>query len=161
MEFDPKNACCFTGHRPERLDAPEEKVIKWLEEQIRKAYNEGYRVFISGMQRGVDIWAAEIVLKMKKEGLHVQLIAACAFKGMENQWEKDWIKRYKKILSDADYEVYVAGHPSRRAFFARNEWMVDNSARLIAVFTGAPGGTKATIAYAKRNHREVVNMLRN
>ncbi len=30
MEIDPKNACCFTGHRPERLTAPEEKVIEWF-----------------------------------------------------------------------------------------------------------------------------------
>ena len=80
---------------------------------------------------------------------------------MENKWEEEWIKRYKNILSEADDIVYVAGFPGRNAFFARNEWMVDNSGRLIAVFTGAPGGTKMTIAYAKRNHREIVNMGSN
>ncbi len=148
MEFDISHTCCFTGHRPERLDMPEKDVINWLDEQIHKAVEDGYKVFISGMQRGVDIWAAEIVLNMKKEGSPVQLVAACAFKGMENRWEDDWKKRYHAILSSSDDIVYVGNHPSRSAFFMRNRWMVDRSAKLIAVYTGAPGGTKETINYA-------------
>ena len=73
MEIDIKHACSFTGHRPERLEMSEDKVIAWLEEQIRKAVSDGYTDFITGMQRGVDIWAGEIVLKLRKEGLPVKL----------------------------------------------------------------------------------------
>ena len=32
----------------------------------------------------------------------------------------------------------------------RNEWMVDRSSLLIAAYTGASGGTRNTIEYAKR-----------
>ncbi len=35
-------------------------------------------------------------------------------------------------------------------------WMVDHSSKVIGVYTGAPGGTKETIEYAKKNGREVV-----
>ncbi len=42
MEFDIKYACCFTGHRPERLDMAETEVIAWLDEQIHKAVEDGY-----------------------------------------------------------------------------------------------------------------------
>lgn len=45
---DKRRTCCFTGHRPERLDLPEDKVIKWLEEQIDRAIADGYTDFISG-----------------------------------------------------------------------------------------------------------------
>ena len=148
-------ACCFTGHRPERLEMSEKKVIKWLDEEIHKAYDEGYTTFISGMQRGVDIWGAESVLNMRKEGKEVKLIAACAFKGTEDRWEQDWINRYKSILAEADDIVYIGNHPSRNAFFARNEWMVRHSTRLIGVYTGAPGGTQKTINYAKKNKHKV------
>ncbi len=158
MDFDKKRACCFTGHRPERLDMQEKKVIKWLDEQIHKAIDDGYDVFISGMQRGVDIWAAETVLKMKEEGVPIHLIAASAFKGMEGRWEKDWIDRYNVILSKSEDIVFVGNHPSRAAFFARNEWMVDHSSRLIAAFTGAPGGTKQTVNYAEKKGLEVVKI---
>ncbi len=156
MEIDIKHACSFTGHRPERLDMRPNRVISWLEEEIRKAVDAGYTDFISGMQRGVDIWAAEIVLKLKAEGKPVKLIAACAWNGMEDRWEKNWQERYKAILKDADKIVYVSKYPGRAAFFERNHWMVDHSSRLIGVYTGAPGGTKETVWYAKNNGLEVV-----
>ena len=158
MEIDIKHACSFTGHRPERLDMRPNRVISWLEEEIRKAVDAGYTDFISGMQRGVDIWAAEIVLKLKAEGKPVKLIAACAWNGMEDRWEKNWQERYKAILKDADKIVYVSKYPGRAAFFERNHWMVDHSSRLIGVYTGAPGGTKETVWYAKNNGLEVVTI---
>ena len=55
MEIDIKHSCSFTGHRPERLEMGEDKVIAWLEEQIRKAVDDGYTDFITGMQRIKDL----------------------------------------------------------------------------------------------------------
>ena len=158
MEIDIKHACSFTGHRPERLDMRPNRVISWLEQEIRNAVDAGYTDFISGMQRGVDIWAAEIVLKLKAEGKPVKLIAACAWNGMEDRWEQNWQERYKAILKEADKIVYVSKYPGRAAFFERNHWMVDHSSRLIGVYTGAPGGTKETVWYAKNNGLEVVTI---
>jgi len=156
MEIDIKHACSFTGHRPERLEMPPGKVKHWLEEQIRKAVEDGYTDFVTGMQRGVDIWAAEIVMKLKEEGKPVKLICASAWKGMEGGWEQGWIDRYNAILKASDKTVYVSKTPGKAAFFQRNHWMVDHSNRVIGVYTGAPGGTKETIEYAKKNGREVV-----
>ena len=90
--------CTFTGHRPERLELPEKQVISWLAEQINQAVDEGYTDFITGMQRGVDIWAAEAVLKLRNEGKPIRLIAASAFRGMENRWENSWQERYRNII---------------------------------------------------------------
>ena len=158
MEIDIKRACSFTVHRPERLEMRPNRVISWLEQEIRNAVDAGYTDFISGMQRGVDIWAAEIVLKLKAEGKPVKLIAACAWNGMEDRWEQNWQERYKAILIDADKTVYVSRYPGRAAFFERNHWMVDHSSRLIGVYTGAPGGTKETVWYAKNNGLDVVTI---
>lgn len=158
MEIDIKHTCSFTGHRPERLDMRPNSVIPWLEQEIGNAVDAGYSDFISGMQRGVDIWAAEIVLKLKAEGKPVKLIAACAWNGMEDRWEQNWQERYKAILKEADKIVYVSKCPGRAAFFERNHWMVDHSSRLIGVYTGAPGGTKETVWYAKNNGLEVVTI---
>ena len=159
-KIDMEHAVSFTGHRPERLDMPENKVQEWLETQIRKAINDGYTDFISGMQRGVDLWAAEIVLKIREEmkDKEIRLFSAVAFRGMEDRWEKDWHKRYHAVLKAANGVTYVSDRPGRVAFFRRNEWMVDNSKRLIAVYTGAPGGTKETILYAKRHGKEIVSI---
>ena len=49
-----RHRCCFTGHRPEKLSRPEKALRDDLESEIRKAFAEGYSVFISGMARGID-----------------------------------------------------------------------------------------------------------
>ena len=56
---------CFTGHRPEKLRQTEKDICKGLEREIQSAICNGIHVFISGMARGVDIWAAEIVLRLR------------------------------------------------------------------------------------------------
>jgi uncharacterized phage-like protein YoqJ len=39
---------------------------------------------------------------------------------------------------------------------ARNEWMVDNSNAMIAVWDGSPGGTANTVKYAQAKERPVL-----
>lgn len=92
------HTCTFTGHRPERLSFPESDVITWLEKEIRIAISKGYSTFISGMQRGVDLWAAEIVLRLHDAGENVHLIAATPFKGMESRWNEEWQSRYSDVI---------------------------------------------------------------
>ena len=153
--LDIKHTCTFTGHRPERLELPEEQVKEWLKEQITRAADEGYTDFITGMQRGVDLWAAEAVLKLINHDRQIRLIAACAFRGMDENWDLDWQERYHHVLTHSEWVYYISDHPGRKAYFARNYWMVDRASRLIAVYTGAPGGTKETIEYARKKGRDV------
>ena len=74
--------CCFTGHRPEKLKRTESEICADLESEIRIAINKGFQVFITGMARGTDIWAGEIVLKLRCEGFPVKLICASPFPGL-------------------------------------------------------------------------------
>ena len=142
--------CCFTGHRPEKLHAPESVILTALEKQIRAAITDAFVTFITGMARGTDIWAAEIVLKLKKEGYPLHLIAASPYDGFETSWSADWQHRYSAIMADADLVRFICPHYSRACFQIRNEWMVDHCVRVIAVFNGEKGGTKNTIDYATR-----------
>ena len=154
--WDIEHTCTFTGHRPERLELPEEQVKEWLAQQIVRAADEGYTDFITGMQRGVDLWAAEAVLKLIDEDRIIRLIAACAFRGMEEDWELDWQERYYHVLSQSYLVYYISDTPGRSAYSARNHWMVDHASRLIAVDSGAPGGTKETIEYARKMKRDLI-----
>ena len=143
---------CFTGHRPEKLTRHEEVIKKDLEKEIRQAVADGLNVFITGMARGVDIWAAQIVLQLRGEGYGIRLICACPYDGFETGWSQEWQRQYKEILSAADLVKYVCGGYSRSCFQIRNEWMVNHSARVIAVFNGEKSGTKNTIDYALRQN---------
>ena len=144
-----KHRCCFTGHRPEKLHKPEEQIKKDLEEAILQAVDEGFVTFISGMARGVDIWAAEIVLRLRESNPAIHLVAASPYRGLESRWSADWQSRYNAILQQADLVRFVCPSYSRDCFQRRNEWMVDRSCRVIAVYNGEPGGTRNTIEYAK------------
>ena len=141
---------CFTGHRPEKLKRDEKSIMNDLEKEIRKAVADGLNVFITGMARGVDIWAAQIVLKIRDEGCNVRLICACPYEGFERKWSQEWQKSYRDILTAADFVKYVCNGYSPACFQIRNEWMIDHSARVIAVFNGENGGTKNTIDYAMK-----------
>ena len=151
-----KHRCCFTGHRPEKLNRSEAEIISWLESEIRKAVDDGFVTFISGMARGVDIWAAEIVLRLRDEGLPIHLICASPFEGFERSWEESWKQRYADVLRKADLVKYICKNYSRACFQIRNKWMVDRSARVIAVFDGHTGGTKNTINYAAQQGVRIV-----
>lgn len=147
--------CAFTGHRPEKLKMPEQAVKAALEREIREAIQDGYYVFISGMARGVDIWSAEIVLALKGEYGDVKLICAVPYDGFELRWARDWQERYRHILQHADYVRILRDSYTPSVFQYRNMWMVNHSARLIAVYNGEAGGTRNTIQYAKEKGRDV------
>lgn len=150
--------CCFTGHRPEKLGLSEDTVVQLLDKAIRQAIIDGYSVFISGMARGVDIWAAEIVLRLRTEGIPIKLICASPYDGFEKSWSSGWKERYRKVMSGADLVRFICPGYSRACFQIRNEWMVDHAAQVIAVWNGQPSGTKNTIDYANRNGIMVVNI---
>ncbi|OUQ26179.1 hypothetical protein B5E77_09570 [Lachnoclostridium sp. An131] len=146
--------CCFTGHRPEKLNRSEVEIKKDLEGAILQAIDDGFVTFITGMARGVDIWAGEIILQLRKNNPNLHLIAASPYDGFESRWSADWQRRYKDILDQADLVRFVCNGYSKSCFQIRNEWMVNRSARVIAVYNGEPGGTRNTIEYAERNKVE-------
>ena len=142
--------CCFTGHRPEKLNRSEHEIKLELKREICCALEDNFTVFISGMARGVDIWAAEIVLQLRKEGVPVKLICACPYPSFDKNWSSSWQTRYTAILRTADLVRFISPCYNSRCFQVRNEWMVNHSAKVIAVFNGQPSGTKNTIEYARQ-----------
>ena len=150
--------CCFTGHRPEKLHRSEKAIRADLDQAIRKAITDGFTVFITGMARGVDLVAGEIVLQLRMEGFPIRLICASPYPGFERSWSNDWQYRYNAVIKDADLVRYICPRYHRGCFQTRNEWLVNHSARVIAVFNGQPSGTKNTIDYAHRQGVQVIQI---
>ena len=155
-----QHRCCFTGHRPERLGIPEIEVISGLKKEIRQAIADGFQTFISGMARGVDLWAAEIVLACRDEGAAIRLICASPYKGFESRWSREWQERYRQVMGRADLVRFICPGYSRDCFQRRNQWMVDHSARVIAVYNSQPSGTRNTIEYARQRGVPVILLPR-
>lgn len=141
--------CAFTGHRPERIRGSEAMVIAGLRKEILDAIENGYTTFISGCSRGVDLWAASIVLELRRTNKSLKLICALPFEGFESKWPPDWIKHYKMVRKQADRVEIICPEYTPDAYQKRNIWLCNRSSRLIAVWDGFPSGTKNTITYAK------------
>lgn len=148
--------CCFTGHRPHKLRRSEKAIKADLETAINQAITDGYTTFITGMAYGVDIWAGQIVVRLRKINPTLHLIAAIPFRGFEDRWSSDWKRAYQELLEQADLVKYICPGYDAGAYQRRNEWIVDHSSRVIAVFNGDPSGTKNTIEYANRKSKQVV-----
>ncbi|MBQ7794430.1 MAG: DUF1273 family protein [Clostridia bacterium] len=154
-----KHRCCFTGHRPDKMEFGEREIVPLLERAIDEAIRNGYVTFITGMAMGTDIWAAEIVLDRKKNNNDLHLICALPhpmFESRRNITEKI---RFNNILENADLVKEINNRYFTGCYQVRNEWMVDRSNLVIAVFNGQNSGTKNTVDYAKRKDVQVINVL--
>ncbi len=153
-----KYCCCFTGHRPEKLRLPEQEAKHLLKKAIMQAVMDGYTTFISGMARGLDIWAAETVLELKKVN-SIQLIAVSPYYGFEKHWDTVNKQKYYDIIDAADGVKFMQNEYSKASFHIRNAYMVDNSTRVIAAYNGEAGGTKNTVEYARKKGLEIINIM--
>lgn len=108
IENNKAHICCFTGHRTEKLQRSEDEIKINLCGAIKRLISDGYDTFISGMAQGVDIFAAEIVLALKKNNPSVKLICAIPFPGFEQRWTQIWQNRYYSVLHSADAVEYIS-----------------------------------------------------
>lgn len=53
MSDKSQHRCCFTGHRPNKLDCSENEIKPLLETAIDNAILDRYATFITGMAEGV------------------------------------------------------------------------------------------------------------
>ncbi|MBQ2896952.1 MAG: DUF1273 family protein [Clostridia bacterium] len=164
--MDINKTCCFTGKRPQSLpfgfneSARECIDLKnKLFDQIEIAILAGYNTFISGMALGVDLWAAEAVLELKKSYPEVRLICAIPYKNQSYSWNRAQKKRYKSCIKLSDEQVILNKSYTKDCYFERNKYMVDNSSLVIAVCDNPPtGGTAHTLNYAKRSHKKIITI---
>lgn len=143
-----------TGHRPDKLGgygaATDERCVRLANDYLSQMIVE--RV-ISGMALGWDLAWAEAAL-----GLGIPVRAAVPFPGQEAQWPNEEINRYHAILDRCEDVTYVSGGFQPGAYQRRNEWMVDNSDGVVALWDGSSGGTSNCVRYAQRRDKLMVNL---
>lgn len=153
---------CFSGHRPEKLPLngnSGSNVIKYLKSilymEILDSIGKGYNRFITGLARGVDLWAGEILMELKADGEKINIIAVKPYKSHGENFagmEKFCLSR---LISQADEVVCLSDGYKKGCFQRRNEYMVDHSGKLIAIVSDYRSGTGATIRYAQKQNIDV------
>ncbi len=157
-----QQACAFTGHRPSKLPFGyreddrrclqlKARLIQAIEEKIKA----GVTCFYDGMALGVDTFAAEAVLSLRKEHPHIRLVAVCPCGTQAGRWSPAMQERHRSIVRQADEVVVLQSMYTPDCMQRRNRYMVDRAAHLIAVWDGTPGGTASTVEYARGLGRSI------
>lgn len=155
---------CFTGHRPDKLNGynPNEnlEIIRSLREIIiDHIENKNVETFVSGMALGIDTWAARIVLKLKDTYPNIKLISAVPCAKQYSRWRNDDKIIWQNIIDRADDVHYVSNAPyTNWCMQVRNEYMVNTSDYVIAVWDGSNGGTGNCVKYAKNKNVEITQL---
>lgn len=156
--------CCFTGHRPQhfafgyRESDPCCVALKArLRREIEALINgSGVNHFISGMALGVDTYAAEILVDLKKTYPHITWEAAIPCENQAGKWRASDRERYRNLVRQADKTTVVSRDYTPDCMHRRNRYMVDASDVVIAVWDGSLSGTGKTVAYARATGKTLV-----
>lgn len=153
---------CVTGHRPDKLfgyDLNDKRWIK-LKDIFKQILVEAKCTeAISGMALGTDMVFALAVLELKDEGYQIKLHCAIPFRGQSNRWARESRFLYDSILELADKVTLVSDDEYRPWLMQkRNEFMVDEADKVIAVWNGSSGGTKNCIDYAIKSGKEIIRI---
>lgn len=144
-----------SGHRPQKLGGYDNKAFKkliqiaetWLEE------NKPTQV-ISGMALGWDLTLAQATINK-----NIPLVCAIPCIGQSKMWSKKDQNLYLEILAKANKIVHVSDKPyNTKCMQKRNEWMVDNSDVILAMWDGTMGGTFNCLEYAKNKQKTIINL---
>jgi len=102
-------------------------------------------------------WDTAVAIAALRGG--IPLVAAVPFQGQEARWPAAAQKRYRDILAHADRIAIISPDSySPQAMHVRNRWMVDRCDILATLWSGAPGGTAACVAYADSVGRSRIDL---
>lgn len=155
-----QNTVSFSGYRASKLPSGGEEesveireIKRNLEKEIASSYTAGFDTYMVGMAEGFDLIAAECVLELKKTHPDIKLIAVVPFDD-----DKIHSEKYNEVIRSADDVKTLSKQFHKGTYLQRNEYLVDNSSKLICYYDGIAGGTEYTVDYANKKGIQVVNL---
>lgn len=140
-----------TGHRPQKIVNYDLEVLtKFAKSKIPKETTK----IISGMAIGWDTAIALAAI-----GSKIPLVAAIPFENQPIKWPKVDQDNWRFIVDNAT-EVVIISEGDYKPWFLqkRNEWMVDHSDRILALWDGSSGGTSNCFKYAVKKQVPIINV---
>ena len=156
-------ACAVTGHRPSRFKFKYsedyslcKKIKRAMLEQFKRLYDEqGVRRYYVGGALGVDMWAGELILRLKEQPGYgdIELVVVLPFEGHDAKWDE----RSKRLMAFLfwmfSYCVVIGKEDCRESYIKRNCYMVDHADYMVAVYDNERNlrsGTMQTVRYAEK-----------
>lgn len=163
-----QTACAVTGHRPSRFKFKYsedyslcKKIKANMLEVFRKLHDEKeVRRFYVGGALGVDLWAGELILRLKEQPGYedIELVVVLPFEGHDAKWDERSKRRMDFLLRMCSDCVVIGKEDCRESYIKRNCYMVDHADYLVAVYDNERNlrsGTMQTVRYAEEQGRTI------
>jgi uncharacterized phage-like protein YoqJ len=161
----------ISGYKPFELgifknDHPSVTFIKAaLKKELFRMLEEGLEwVLISG-QRGVELWAAEVVFELKSDFPDVKLAVITPFLDQEASWSENNTEWYNSILAQADFieSVSKKGYEKPWQFRLKNQFFIEKSDALLLLYDqekeGSPKYIYEMAVQYQNNHSYPIQLL--
>ncbi|ANE45296.1 hypothetical protein SY83_01945 [Paenibacillus swuensis] len=137
----------ITGYRAQELSIYDQKhpgipyIQKAITAKLLPLVEEGLEWVITPGQYGVDLWACEAVIALKKDYPDLKLSILTAFMNPEEKWKDPKKEYYHNILKGVDYygSVSKQGYSGVWQFTARDELLFRKSDGIILVYDEEAG----------------------
>lgn len=138
-------SCAVIGHRPTRFKfgykehyAGCKRLKKRLHEQFALLYEKGVRHFYVGGSLGVDMWAGELILRMKEqvEYKDIDLYIILPFEGHDTSWDERSKARMTFLRKHCTNVMVIATQNQSPAeiYRKRNEYLIERADVMVAVY---------------------------
>lgn len=164
-----KIACAIAGHRPTRFKFKYnenyslcKKIKKAMLETFRELYDKDHvREYYVGGTLGVDIWAGELLLRLKEipgyEDIKLHLVQP--FPGYDAKWDERSQKRLEFLRRHSESCVVIGQQDCRESYLRRNCYMVEHAKYLVAIYDNEKTGgadSLQIVAYARKKKRNLI-----
>ena len=136
-------SCAVAGPKPTRFkfgykedNSLCRKIKKAMLRQFRRLYRKrGVRRFYIGGAIGVNLWAGELLLKLKKEPGYedLELAVILPFPGHDAKWDVRSRKRLEYLVWHSVEHLTVGTEDCRESYISQNRYLVDHAQCLVAV----------------------------
>lgn len=160
--METKKICCFLENGEKTLgygenttqcddlkDAMRDEITHLITEQ-------GVTHFISGMERGIATYAAEIVLELKRMYPFITLESAIAYETQAEEWGEEARVRYYDLLARCDVETMLHRQYTPDCTVAKDRYMIDGSGYVLTVWDECDTDLAAAVQYAREKGKRIV-----
>lgn len=131
-----------TGYRPQELGIfndkhPGIKIIKKaLYDQLQRLCDEGLEWVVVSGQLGVEFWATEVVLTLKKDYPHLKYSVITPFLEQDKNWNDQKKEQYTRMTYLADFVTSVTKRPYEAPwqFTEKDKFIINNTDGMLLVY---------------------------
>ena len=162
-------SCAVAGPKPTRFkfgykedNSLCRKIKRAMLRQFRRLYRKrGVRRFYIGGAIGVNLWAGELLLKLKEEPGYedLELVVVLPFPGHDAKWDVRSRKRLEYLVRHSVEHLTTGTEDCRESYISQNRYLVDHAQYLVAVseeHREQETGSFQVTAYAREKGLEII-----